>query len=117
MISAKPTVYVVAYPSTNINEGSQLNISCRYESNLVHDNVYWYKKSNTNLDILSNGSFSVFISNSSKVNAGNYICHVKNRVGTGEANITVTVNCKYYVCLNMQGILSLYMLKTSKQSI
>ncbi|CAC5378115.1 NCAM [Mytilus coruscus] len=88
----KPKVHVYAYPSTNIQEGNQLNISCKYESNVEHDDVYWYKSSYELFNVSLNGSFNLFIPNVSKEDRGEYFCQVNNRAGKDVASIAISVN-------------------------
>lgn len=98
-----------ASPSTNVDEGKQLNLSCHYKSNIAHDNVYWYKFLYKQINVSTNESFNLFISNSSKDDRGTYFCKVKNRVGIGVANITVTVNCKYDIISYFKTLIKLKM--------
>lgn len=93
-----------ASPSTNVDEGKQLNLSCYYESNIAHDSVYWYKFRYEQINVSRNRSFNLFISNLSKDDRGTYFCKVKNRVGIGVANITVTVNCKYNIIFYLKTL-------------
>ncbi|VDI38721.1 Hypothetical predicted protein [Mytilus galloprovincialis] len=87
-IYLSPLVHVYAEPSAEADEGTNITLLCRYESN-VDENVLRWKRNNS--IFLNAQNRNLTLTNVSKDDTGNYYCVVENKIGIGTDMIKVTV--------------------------
>ncbi|XP_071141587.1 MAM domain-containing glycosylphosphatidylinositol anchor protein 2-like [Mytilus edulis] len=87
-IYLSPLVHVYAEPSAEADEGTNITLVCRYESN-VNENVLRWKRNNS--IFLNAQNRNLTLTNVSKDDTGNYYCVVENKIGIGTDMIKVTV--------------------------
>lgn len=80
--------------TVEITEGQPFNIDCKIDSYPHPTKITWRKKSDLTNNVVSDSSMLHF-NVMTRQNAGVYICHVINIVGTGEKEIRIVVLCKY----------------------
>lgn len=105
--SVFPIVYVGAEPSARVEEGKNITLLCRYESNIKENVLRW--KRNKSIDLKAQNRY-LTLTNVSRDSTGNYSCEVENRIGIGADMVEVIVLCKLLPCL----IVDLMMTKAFK---
>ncbi|CAC5398175.1 HMCN [Mytilus coruscus] len=87
-IYISPLVHVYAEPSAKVEEGKNITLLCRFESNLSENVLLWTRNKSLNI---SSHNRDLTITNVSRDDTGNYYCIVENRIGIGTDMIKVTV--------------------------
>ncbi|VDI12913.1 Hypothetical predicted protein [Mytilus galloprovincialis] len=92
-----PQVHMRAEPSSVLEEESKLTIFCITETNTFPVNIQWLFEGNI---IQEENSDVLYIDKVNRNQFGQYSCRATNRVGSGQANINITVRYKPYLQKN-----------------
>ncbi|XP_071142049.1 lachesin-like [Mytilus edulis] len=87
-LAVSPVVRVNVEPSSVVEEGHNLTLTCLYDSN-TNESVICWKRNDRILLNTQNSTLSVI--NVSREDAGKYCCEVENRIGIGTDMINITV--------------------------
>ena len=79
----------------NIHESKQLTLTCSYDCLPPMEKIIWFKINDKGNFILRENKHTLVLNAINRNQTGIYVCQVLNVVGEGQANISVTVQCKY----------------------
>ena len=79
----------------NIHESKQLTLTCSYDCLPPMERIVWFKINDKGNFILRENKHTLVLNAINRNQTGIYVCQVLNVVGEGQANISVTVQCKY----------------------
>ena len=79
----------------NIHENKQLTLTCNYDCLPSMVKIVWFMINDKGNFTLDQNKHTLVLSVINRNQTGIYVCQVVNEVGEGQANISVTVQCKY----------------------
>ena len=93
--SNRPDVVIQNGSMMNIHENKQLNLTCSNDCLPPMENIVWFKINDKGNFTLDENKHTLALSVINRNQTGIYVCQVLNEVGEGQANISVTVQCKH----------------------
>ena len=93
--SDRPDVVIQNGSMMNIHENKQLTLTCSYDCLPSMTKIVWFKINDKGNFTLDENKHTLVLSVINRNKTGIYVCQVLNVVGEGQANISVTVQCKY----------------------
>uniref|UniRef100_A0A3B3BU25 Ig-like domain-containing protein n=1 Tax=Oryzias melastigma TaxID=30732 RepID=A0A3B3BU25_ORYME len=94
-VYAPQTPTVSLDPPTEILEGSSVTLTCSSDANPAA-NYTWFKKTNSNVKMISGGPQFVFSSIHS-TDSGDYFCEVENQLGLKQSYLKLEVKCEFFL--------------------
>ena len=79
----------------DIHENKQLTLTCSYDCLPPMKTIVWFKINDVGKFDLRETKRTLVLNAINRNQTGIYVCQVLNEVGEGQANISVTVQCKY----------------------
>lgn len=100
----KPRVRLLEGTQLTLKEGDSLVLTCNFSCHPDQQNISWHHPSynvDESINILRDqGTLKIYPV--TKTYTGTFTCNVINEVGTGTANIYITVQCKYMILYLIQ---------------
>ena len=93
--SDRPDVVFQNGSMMNIPENKQVTLTCSYDCFPPMKKIVWFKIIDKENVILDENKHTLVLNVINRNQTGIYVCQVLNVVGEGQANISVTVQCKY----------------------
>lgn len=86
-----PVVEIIADPSSNVEENTNVSLHCTIETNTFPTSFVWKFRRNIIEEELSE---ELHIQNVNRYHFGVYICEVQNRIGIGVDSLPLIIRCK-----------------------
>ncbi|CAC5356026.1 unnamed protein product [Mytilus coruscus] len=86
-----PEVKIIADPSSNVEENTNVSFHCTIETNTFPTSLVWKFRRNIIKEVLSD---ELHLPNVQRYHYGVYSCEVQNRIGTGEDSLSLIIRYK-----------------------